>query len=341
MLLNSMRGTSLGALTVVLMLGAGSTTQASDEAAKTEGPVVQIGRADGDQSAPQFGTEQSQPEAPKYWIGLLAGAIPADHPLQAHLDLPENQGLLVANIVPDSPAAKAGIKKHDILLRANDTDLHEMHDLIEIVLAEGEKKGQITLEAFRHGNRESVFVTPEERPADAQVSVPQGGVGGFGEGGGGFELPEGLPGELLQQFGERGPFEFRNFGPGVIVGGGQGFAGIPNGVSVSVQKEDGQPTKITVKRGEETWEVTGDDAESLKQLPEDVRPFVEQMLHGGAGRHIRMRDLQGFGRPGAEDGRLRERLDRMEKRMQELMERFGQEQATPIDPPQDPNQQTK
>ena len=87
--------------------------------------------------------------------------------------------------------------------------------------------------------------------------------------------------------------EFRNFGPGVIVGGGgQGVANMPNGVSISIQKQDDKPTHITVKRGDETWNVIGDDPESLKQLPEDLRPFVEQMLHGNGGMHIHMPNFE-------------------------------------------------
>ena len=33
-----------------------------------------------------------------------------------------------------------------------------------------------------------------------------------------------------------------------------------------------------MKRGNESWEVVGDDAESFKQLPEALQPFVRQML---------------------------------------------------------------
>ena len=111
-------------------------------------------------------------ELPKYWIGLLGGSISEDDPLRAQLDLPENQGLRVESVVPDSPAAKAGLKRHDIMLKANDQDLHEMSDLVELVVTEGAKKGQITLEVLRHNKRETVNLTPEERPANAPV--PQG-----------------------------------------------------------------------------------------------------------------------------------------------------------------------
>jgi membrane-associated protease RseP (regulator of RpoE activity) len=341
--MNRFRGAVDWALMVALVFGAGAIAQAQDEDASGGGPVIQIGKGDvGDpdplsRPGPTDGAIVDSPEAPKYWIGLVGGPIGPDHPLRAHVDIPENQGLLVASIVPDGPAAKAGLKVHDILLRANDTDLREMQDLVELVLSEGEKQGQITVEVLRRGQRETVYITPEERPADA----PQ--PGSFGRAfGPGFGVPGGveIPQDLLREFGDM-PFEFRQFGPGVIVGGGEAAANLPNGVSVSIVKEDDQPARITVKRGGETWEVVGDNPESLNQLPEDLRPFVEQMLHGGL-RHGM--NLRGPGRavlPELGDGRLRERLERMEQRMQELQERLLGEPNSPADEPQNEAAETK
>jgi hypothetical protein len=259
----------------------------------------------------------------------LGGAIPANNPLRAHIDLPEKQGLLVDSVMPDSPAAKAGLKQHDILLKGNNSELYEMKDLIDLVMSEGAKKGQISLEILRHNKRETINLKPESLPAN--VHLPQGVPGGEGGSFGGPGFP-GMPEQFMQQFGGQFP-EFRNFGPGVILRGeGQGFASMPNGVSVSIQKQDGQPTHITVTRGKEKWDVTGDDPESLKKLPDDLRPFVERMLHGGGGgggggmggmfRGPEGSRPQGPG-PGFEDGgQLREQLERMEKRLDEMQRRL-------------------
>jgi hypothetical protein len=81
----------------------------------------------------------------------------------------------------------------------------------------------------------------------------------------------------------------------------------------------------------------GDDPGSLNQLPEDLRPFVEQMLHGRPNAmNFRRGDLPEFG-----DGRLRERLERMERRMQELQERLMGDQSQTTDPPQPEGAETK
>ncbi len=334
---NSLRGAVNWALMIALVLGAGAVARAANDD-QSDGKVVRIGHTDGDQAKPDLpppddgvGGRAFAPQAqmPKYWIGLLGGAITADSPLRSQLDLPENQGLIVANVVPESPAAKAGLKQYDILLRANDKDLHEMQDLVELVLAEGPKKGQITLDVLRHSKRETVNLTPEERPANApvpQVDFNNGAGTGSGLGGGGFTMPN----DLMQQFGGNLPMQFRNFGNGVIVGGGdQSFGIMPNGVSVTLQKQDGQPAQITVKRGDETWNIVGDDPKSLKQLPEDLRPFVEQMVHGNGGMNIHMPNFERrMGGVGIDNGQLQERLQRMEQRLEEMQKRLlGEDHA--------------
>ena len=321
------RGAVVAALMMALAFGAGAHAAAQDEGAGSDAKVIQIGPADAQNEVPRVpGPEGQRPvEMPKYWIGLLGGPVTPE--VRHHVQIPENQGLMIREVVPDSPAAKAGIEKFDILLRANDAELHEMTDLVDLVRTQGEQKGQITLEVLRHGERETVYVTPEERPAHvAQQGGRMGGAFGPGFEGG----IEGLPGELQQFFGgqlEGGrPFDFRNFGPGVIVGGeGMGMAQMPNGVSISIQKQDGEPTKITVKRGEESWEVIGDDAESLKQLPEDLRPFVERMLRGNgqANFNIEMPELGRMPQhPGFDGERIRERLEAMERQLNEMRERM-------------------
>jgi hypothetical protein len=301
-----------------LTLGPGALARADAVEEESHGPVVQIGQADEGTTTPglkqhaeQF---EAQPAAPQYWIGLGIGEISPDHVLRSFVDIPEGQGLLVATVAPNSPAAKAGVKKHDILLRANDADLHDAHNLTDLVAAEGAKKGKIALEVLRKSGRETVYVTPEDRPVEAQR--PQLGDDSFGGEFGG--MGQNFPRELLEQFRGRGPIEFRNFGPGVIVGEGQGIANVPNGVSVNVQKEGDKPAHITVKRGDETWEVTGDDEESLKKLPEDLRPFVEQMLHGNSNTQLFDGGRQGA-TPEFGDGHLRERLERMEQQMEKMM----------------------
>jgi hypothetical protein len=342
----NVRSTTQWALMAGLVLGTGAIAQAQVDP-KLDG-VVKIGKDDPQPYVPQPGEgaedDQPRPAPPKFWIGLLGGPIPADNALRAHIDLPENQGLLVANVVPKSPAAKAGLKQYDILLKGNGKDLREMKDLIDLVMSEGAKKGQIALDVLRHNKHESVNLKPEDRPADAEMQ--QGEGGGFGGAIGQFG-PMGIDPNTSRPGMPRpsGPmqFNFRNFGPGVIVGG-EPYAGMPNGVSIRVEKKNDQPTHITVQRGEDKWDITGDDAEALKKLPDDLRPVVDRMLHGGGAMgggmggigNFRMPNFPqpgpGMG-PGFDGNQLREQLERMEKRLNELQQRVPGPGNQPADKP--------
>ncbi|MFO0851868.1 MAG: M56 family metallopeptidase [Gemmataceae bacterium] len=54
---------------------------------------------------------------PQVWLGLQLARIPDE--LAEQIDLPAGEGLLIAGVLPDSAAAKAGVKKNDILVRFN------------------------------------------------------------------------------------------------------------------------------------------------------------------------------------------------------------------------------
>src|SRR5690242_6252990 len=116
-----LRGETHCALMAALVLAVGGVAVAQEQDRQDE-KVIRIGKSDQDQSRPNLppaDRNQGEQEAPKYWIGSLGGPIPPEHVLRAQLDLPENTGLLVANVVPNSPAAKAGLKQYDVMVKAN------------------------------------------------------------------------------------------------------------------------------------------------------------------------------------------------------------------------------
>jgi hypothetical protein len=321
-------------LGVAAALGAGAIAFAQDN--QQGGRIVRIAPDDRTTiEVPTPGGEivrDDRPVAPSHWIGLTGGPVTPE--LRAHVEIPADQGILVRDIVPNSPAAKAGLKQFDILLVGNDAQLRDMTDLVGLVRAEGPKNGQITLEVLRKGQRQSLTVKPEERPEDAAARVPGGAEQGqFGQMPGLGDMPEFR--QFFRNFGDgAGAMEFRQFGPGVVfgqggaLGQGGGLANMPNGVSISIQKQNDQPAHITVKRGGQTWEIVGDDPESLKQLPDDLRPFVERTLHGTATNGLNLNfdggpnfGPQGDG-PGFDERGLRLRLERMERQMQQLLERM-------------------
>ncbi|MBK1828743.1 S1C family serine protease [Haloferula rosea] len=101
---------------------------------------------------------------PQWRIGLGAGAV--EPVLRKHLDLPKEGGLQVTEVMPGSPAAKAGIKPGDILLGAGDRKtVSSLDELKEAVQASGRAGQPLSLRLIQAGKRKEVKVTPDGPPA--------------------------------------------------------------------------------------------------------------------------------------------------------------------------------
>jgi len=163
--------------------------------------------------------------------------------------LVDGQGLVVVNVAPDSAAAKAGLQQHDVIVKINDTKLAHVPDLSKAVNA-ADGKG-VSLAIIRGGKEQTLAIVPEERYQNSSPS-----------------------------------FQLVKPGMGMVMGRGmvmpdktmQMQVHLPDNLSISVQRKGSEPARITVKRGDENWEITDKE---LDKLPPDVRPHVERMLGAG------------------------------------------------------------
>ena len=228
--------------------------------AEPEGRIVEIAPAVEEQA--RIEVESQEPEQLAYWIGIRGRNV-TEPVLRTQFQLAQDMGVVIEEVVKESPAAKAGLRQHDILLRANDEPVLSMQELSRLV-ASGEAQ-PIELRLIRLGKEETIVVVPEERPAGMESSG--GGMGGFG-----FETDEVDPLAALRMF--RG-------GQGAAPQGGVvAFNNVlPNGYIVTMTRENNGPAKITVSKGDKTWTVVGDDEEALTELPDDVREHVQGMLN--------------------------------------------------------------
>lgn len=245
---------------IALMLLPGLAARADDA---KKGPELQAGPA-------RVPVTQKAIRLGDYWLGVECR--PVDDTLRAQLGLAENQGLVVENVVPDGPAAKAGIQRHDVLVKAGEEPLKDIRVLIDVIEKTREK--ELAIELLRGGKEEAVKVTPAKRPKEAgpQEFLPWPG----GEPPRGLERPWNVFEEWLKGDGERGPMRFRFFHPGTILPpDAWPYPPLPGNLSVTITKEGDKPVKIVVRRGDEKWELTEKD---LDKLPEDIRPHVERML---------------------------------------------------------------
>ncbi len=273
----------------------------------------------------------------EYWLGLFAS-----HPspaLQAQLKLPKDQGLVVESLLPDGPAAKAGLQQHDILLNGNDKPLTGLHDLVKLV--DQVKGGKLTLDLLRAGKHETVIVMPAKRPANEP--------GEIGE----LWIRDAVTGSsnVGPNFMGGGPLEFRVIRPGQILPPGGPLTSTPgggpmtmeiivhatntlaDGSKVEITRHGADPAKVVVTHDKDKWEGTSGD---LSKIPEKIRPEVEKLLHP-AFDHMHVMATTGgpiggnvtyFGSPAAGMGlplpgqsatpAVEKRLDDLQKQIDEL-----------------------
>ena len=281
-------------------------------------------------------------EPSDYWLGI--GFRPLGEALRTQLGLPEGQGLLVDQVMPEAPAARAKVMRHDIVMKANEKPLGGLQELVDVV--DAAKEGEISLEIIRGGKPVTIKVKPEKRP---EMADPQ--------------FPPAVPGhpgweDMTRRFrkfwppGEIPPYHLRFFNPGVILPGGAPMhAPLPGNLSVTIRKEGDKPAKIDVRRDDESWSV---DENGLDALPPDVAVHVRRMLgdvpfdvDGEEQAKIEsrggLRDMlqlpRAFGPDG--EGRVEKRLEEMNRRierLQEMMEGFGKKRPRDKGPDKKPTE---
>jgi serine protease Do len=114
-------------------------------------------------------------EVTRGYLGVNIQSLTPD--LAKALKLGEHQGALVAEVVPGGPAAKAGIRRGDVIVGFNNEPIKSSHDLPAIVAQTPVgKEASVTL--YRDGKTQKVPVTvgklPSEKVAAAEESSPAG-----------------------------------------------------------------------------------------------------------------------------------------------------------------------
>ena len=102
------------------------------------------------------------------WIGVSIQALDAD--IARSLGLEEPRGALVATVVPDGPAARAGIQQGDVILTFNGERIEDSRDLTRRVGAT--PIGQSSrVEVLRNGQRRTLNLRLLERPSEQQLAA--------------------------------------------------------------------------------------------------------------------------------------------------------------------------
>jgi len=272
---------------------------------------------------------QTPDEGGQKWIGLMCHQV--SDLVRAQLALPEDAGLVVQEVVADGPAKEIGLQQHDILVKASGKPLTSLRQLIDIV--HDSPAAGFELEWLRRGETMVATVVPATRPfvepqkLRRRLRGLRSGAQNMGR------LREWID-QLGNEEDDDGPLGLRFFGdlqPSEALE-------YPQNLSVQIQRNGNEPARIKVQRGEDSWELSEED---IDQLPDDIRPHVEQMLGGGAQWQVGPddRDARPFPWrdpfPGLERqmDEVREQMERMFEELRELREsdRF-QEDEEEVEP---------
>jgi len=128
---------------------------------------------DGDRRGPEGGArgvfrggdrhesfEVERPKKPTPYLGVITSPVPP--PLGIQLGLSEGFGLVVDDVVPDSPATTAGVQRYDVLKQFNDQQLLDPSQLATLVRSQG-KDVQATLTVIRRGQEQKLTVKIGEK----------------------------------------------------------------------------------------------------------------------------------------------------------------------------------
>jgi hypothetical protein len=118
----------------------------------------------------------SVPTKPQPYLGVVTE--PLEPALSAQLGLTEGLGLTVNHVLPDSPAAKAGVQEHDILKQINDQLIADPDQLATLIRYYG-KDADVTLTIVRKGQEQKLTAKIGEHQASELRPLRPRGFGSF------------------------------------------------------------------------------------------------------------------------------------------------------------------
>jgi membrane-associated protease RseP (regulator of RpoE activity) len=183
---------------VVFLLGVGfvaPVSGAKDETKKDETKKEQSKKDESSKEAPKksvsgFRGPGGAPPGPAFMRGVMrlgAQVEPVSAEVADQLDLPKGQGMIVRNVVEGSPAAKAGLKTHDVILEIDGKKVPNNIAELARLIGDIKKDATVDVVVLRKGKKETI----KEVKLPEAKNFPSGGFPG-GRPPAGFTPPSGF-----------------------------------------------------------------------------------------------------------------------------------------------------
>ena len=104
------------------------------------------------------------------WLGVHIQSISED--IAETMGLEEDEGALISQVEPDSPAAQAGLKTGDVIIAFGDEEVEDARALPRMV-AVTDKGDKVKVTVWRDGKRESLEVTLGSLPTEEKVAMTE------------------------------------------------------------------------------------------------------------------------------------------------------------------------
>ncbi|MEA3274601.1 MAG: DegQ family serine endoprotease [Pseudomonadota bacterium] len=102
------------------------------------------------------------------WLGVQIQSVTED--VAESLGLESPQGALVASVVPDSPAAKAGLQPGDVILTVDGTAVEELKTLPRLI-ADTTAGAELGIEIHRNGSMKKLSVVIGQMPTQEKIAA--------------------------------------------------------------------------------------------------------------------------------------------------------------------------
>ena len=108
------------------------------------------------------------------YLGVSIQEVTPD--LAKAFNLPSAEGALVGDVQPDSPGAKAGLQKGDVITALNGQKVTDYHDL-RLRISQLPPAAAVKLDVYRNGQKQEISATLTEYPEKAQTAENGSGQG--------------------------------------------------------------------------------------------------------------------------------------------------------------------